>query len=364
MTIKQDLIELAQAWNNQSSTLYLVGGCVRDELLNLPIKDYDITSSLLPEQVLQLCNDLNIKATITNESHLVVTISINENEYEHTTFRSESDYDGIHVGTVKASTLEEDAYRRDLTINAIYKDILTGELIDLVNGVNDINSKTLRLISSEKYGNEYQRLWEHGGRYFRLVRFAITKCKDWTIDFSTLEACKRFIPFVFQRGKVESFKEEWIKTKYDWEYLNLLNQFDFLNHYGLGLPTKTEFKSEYAWYYLWKSSNSFYNSSSNSNSDSFSNLDIQSFASNWKLSREEKNIIIDLDKGNQITQEYQWRTTKFKRVSAIEVAKLFNKSFRDLPIMTQGEFCQLNPSLKGKAILDNWILYVKRVYSN
>lgn len=331
------LIELAELW---PTSLYKVGGCVRDDLLNIPTKDIDICSSLLPEQVIAICDSNNIPYEVINESHLVVLVN---KKWEHTTFRKESNCDGTHADVTPSLSLEEDAFRRDLTINAIYQNILTGELIDPVGGVKDIKDKTLRLISSDRYGACIDRLHEHGGRLFRLARFTI-KFEDWAVEKSTWEACREFSPKVFDYGNVEAFVTEWEKCNYNWKYLSFLNDAGFLTSHNLNLPS--EYKDiPKAWFYLWEGCNF---------------PDINQFQNKWKFSNESKDICIDIFKGMNLVEDWEWVTTKFKRLSAEEVAKHYNKSFIRLNIPTQGEIAkEIGP---GPNVIPEWIKRVKEAY--
>jgi tRNA nucleotidyltransferase/poly(A) polymerase len=325
--------------------LFLVGGHVRDTLLGIEAKDRDVCSSLLPEEVLAFCQANGIKATLTNESHLVVTLWLDNEPIEHTTFRSESDCDGVHTKAI-ASTQKEDANRRDFSINALYMPWGTNQVIDFVDGLSDLNNKVLRLISSEEYGGEFQRLWEHGGRLFRLARFLV-KLKDWTLDLNTLEAARRFSPLVFKehRGKRESFQEEWVKSNYSWNYLEALNTFGFLEAHGLSLPNPFSYSSIYPWYSLWVASG---------------RPNLNTFQDDWKISKEDILIIKDLELGLKVEHEYQWVTTKFRRLSPEQVASYYNQSFRKLSVPTQGDIALEIGS--GPRVLPVWVDRIKTIY--
>jgi hypothetical protein len=217
-----------------------------------------------------------------------------------------------------------------------------------VGGLKDLDNKVLRLISSSTYGSEYDRLWEHGGRLFRLARFASSKFKDWTIHPDTLAACQQFSPLVFQeqRGKWESFGEEWAKADFCWEYLNVLDTFGFLQPHGLVLPPLSNWSSKYPWYSLWVSSGK---------------PSLKLFQDQWKLSKDDVLSIQDLDTGSKIEYEWQWKTTKFRRLSARGVASFWNQSFRELDIPTQGEVALEVGS--GPHVVPEWVKRIKAVYT-
>jgi tRNA nucleotidyltransferase/poly(A) polymerase len=293
---------------------------------------------------MELCQLHGVKASLTNEAHLVVTLWNKGEAIEHTTFRKESESDGTHC-TTEPSSREEDASRRDLSINALYQVYGSRKIIDSVGGIQDLKNKVIRLISSPTYGPPYSRLWEHGGRLFRLARFA-AKYKDWTIELNTLEACKKFSPIVFTRGKWESFEEEWAKSEYSWEYLQVLDSFGFLESHGLGLPCKSSFSKEYPWYSLWVSSKE---------------PDLEEFKKIWRLKNETVMAIKDLELGRKIEKEYEWVTTNFRKLTNREVARFWDQSFRDLTVPTQGEVAKevgANSQVRAE-----WIRRVKEIYA-
>jgi poly(A) polymerase len=142
----------------------LAGGCVRDMLLGLEPKDYDVATAATPDQVAALFPD-----TRTVGSAFGVTLVVIEGKsYEVATFRTEGPYsDGRRPDRVAFSTIESDAKRRDFTINGMYWDPLSGEVVDLVGGRNDLEDRLLRTI-----GDPAERFREDHLRLIRAVRFA------------------------------------------------------------------------------------------------------------------------------------------------------------------------------------------------
>ena len=137
---------------------FIVGGAVRDALLKKPIKDIDLASSAKPKQITKIFPKANSKFS----KYGVVFIPLkNNHKIEITTFRKDSIYkDGRRPQSVKYSTIEEDVKRRDFTINALFYDTKTDQVIDLVNGVKDLKSKTIRTVgkSEKRFSEDYLRM--------------------------------------------------------------------------------------------------------------------------------------------------------------------------------------------------------------
>jgi len=117
-------------------TAYFAGGCVRDRLLGIEAKDYDIATSALPEQVQQLFPRVT---DLTGKSFGVVRVMVKDQSFEVATFRQDGPYkDGRHPESVRFATAEEDAQRRDFTINGLFFDPVAERLIDYVGGEADL----------------------------------------------------------------------------------------------------------------------------------------------------------------------------------------------------------------------------------
>lgn len=143
---------------------YIVGGCVRDILLSRTPEDFDVTTSLLPEEILSLFP----KTVATGLKHGTVTVIIDSENIEVTTYRTDGTYtDSRHPENVNfVKNINEDLARRDFTINAMAYNDITG-LIDLFGGQDDINNKILRTV-----GNPEKRFNEDALRILRLFRFS------------------------------------------------------------------------------------------------------------------------------------------------------------------------------------------------
>ncbi|MCR8745226.1 CCA tRNA nucleotidyltransferase [Romboutsia lituseburensis] len=145
---------------------FIVGGCVRDFILGISPNDYDITTSANPEKILDIFN--NFKTTTNGIKHGTVGIVIDNNIYEITTYRIESEYeDNRRPKEVKfTKNIIEDLKRRDFTINAMAYNYKVG-LIDEFEGIKDINQKLIRTV-----GNPDERFNEDGLRIIRAIRFS------------------------------------------------------------------------------------------------------------------------------------------------------------------------------------------------
>lgn len=146
---------------------YLVGGCVRDFVLGKEPKDYDICTNALPEQITEIFKDN--KLLLHGLKHGTITIVLDSECYEITTYRIDKDYkDGRHPETVEFTTdLVEDLKRRDFTINAMAYDIYKNEIVDPFNGLEDIKNKRIKCV-----GNATDRFTEDALRIMRALRFA------------------------------------------------------------------------------------------------------------------------------------------------------------------------------------------------
>ena len=145
---------------------YIVGGSVRDLLRGVPPHDYDICTGALPEETKSCFKDFRVIET--GIQHGTVTVLIDHEPFEITTFRTEGDYlDGRHPSSVSFTRdLKNDLMRRDFTINAMAYHPQTG-LVDLYGGQADIANRCIRCV-----GDAHTRLMEDALRILRAMRFA------------------------------------------------------------------------------------------------------------------------------------------------------------------------------------------------
>ncbi len=161
---RDEAIILVRTLRGAGHVAYFAGGCVRDELLGLTPKDYDVATDAPPDKVRLLFRN----SQAVGAAFGVILVRINRSQIEVATFRSDGAYeDGRRPASVRFTTAEEDAQRRDFTINGMFLDPLNGEVIDYVGGQADLAARRLRAI-----GDAAARFSEDHLRLLRAVRFA------------------------------------------------------------------------------------------------------------------------------------------------------------------------------------------------
>lgn len=163
MTPREAAADLARTLTAAGHQALFAGGCVRDRLLGLEPKDYDIATSARPPEVLKLFPRSNEVG-----AHFgVILVKHHDHPIEIATFRNDGSYrDGRRPESVEFTTAEQDAKRRDFTINGLFEDPESGEIIDFVDGRRDLDAGILRAI-----GDPAQRFREDALRLLRAVRF-------------------------------------------------------------------------------------------------------------------------------------------------------------------------------------------------
>jgi poly(A) polymerase len=165
------------------------GGCVRDYLMGRTAQDFDVATNATPEQVRDLFGKRRTLAVGQSFGVIIVLPTGKEaTQVEVATFRTEGVYlDGRRPSEVIFSTPEEDAQRRDFTINGMFYDPIEERVLDYVSGQLDLKRKILRAI-----GDPHERMTEDKLRMLRAVRFAATL--EFTLDERTLTAVKQMAP--------------------------------------------------------------------------------------------------------------------------------------------------------------------------
>lgn len=166
------------------SDVRYVGGCVRDTLLGLPISDVDLATRLRPEVVMERLASAGIRSIPTGIDHGTVTALIPSGPVEVTTLRRDVATDGRRATIAYTEEWEEDAARRDFTINALSADPTSGKLFDYFGGLADLERRRVRFI-----GDPLTRIAEDYLRILRFFRFH-ARFGQKQVDDAALEACR------------------------------------------------------------------------------------------------------------------------------------------------------------------------------
>jgi tRNA nucleotidyltransferase/poly(A) polymerase len=164
--IPNDIREIQSAFKARGFKLFLVGGAVRDAFLGLFPKDYDLATDALPDDVEDIMRSLKLRTLATGKAFGVINVFTEDDEFEIATFREDIG-SGRRPDSVTFTTIEGDVKRRDLTINALFYDIETSEIVDLVGGLDDLSQGIIRTVGSAE-----DRFGEDRLRILRAIRFA------------------------------------------------------------------------------------------------------------------------------------------------------------------------------------------------
>ena len=161
--MKQIAIKIIQILQSKGFKTYFAGGCVRDMLRSEIAKDFDIATEAKPEDIEKIFD----KVIPIGKEFGVVLVNIEDSMFEIATFRKEGEYkDGRRPSEISFCSAQEDAMRRDFTINGMFYDPITDEILDFVGGQKDLNEKLISFI-----GNSEERIKEDHLRIIRAVRF-------------------------------------------------------------------------------------------------------------------------------------------------------------------------------------------------
>lgn len=163
-----------------------VGGCVRDALMNRNVCDIDLATPLPPERVMELLAAAEIKYVPTGVEHGTVTAIVDKMPFEVTTLRRDVETDGRHAKVSFTGNWQEDAARRDFTINAMFCD-MEGRVYDFFGGVQDLRQGIIRFI-----GDAETRIREDYLRILRFFRFYAHYAGGTPPDDAALAACGKY----------------------------------------------------------------------------------------------------------------------------------------------------------------------------
>lgn len=184
----ENVVRIAEILAKSGYKAYAVGGCMRDAMMGRVPNDWDMTTNCSPEKMLEIFENANIRTIPTGLKHGTVSVLLDGEIYECTTFRIDGSYtDSRHPDKVIfTSDITEDLRRRDFTVNAMAGDPLSEhfEIVDVFGGREDIKNKLIRAV-----GDPEKRFTEDALRILRAIRFATVL--DFEIDDETKAAAEK-----------------------------------------------------------------------------------------------------------------------------------------------------------------------------
>ncbi len=191
-------VQIIKQLKNTGFEAYWAGGCVRDMLLGIEPKDFDIVTSATPDQIEDV-----LEHTIPVGKQFGVIMAVqNGHTFEVATFRSDSDYsDGRRPDAVTFTNAKQDALRRDFTINGMFYDPVEDKILDYVGGQKDLDAKLIRFI-----GEPHKRILEDHLRVLRAVRFKNEY--DFQYEPKTYQALIKHAPVVVDKVSNERIAVE------------------------------------------------------------------------------------------------------------------------------------------------------------
>lgn len=203
MQLSNTLLELFLHIKSLTDNAYLVGGCVRDIVLNKNPKDFDIVTDCNLDELKKILKDNNWSIKDAGSNFLVTIASKNKEQFEIALYRKDGTYsDGRHPDHVDIGDIETDCKRRDLTINALYMCPFTDKILDPSNkGLEDIKNKIIRM-----NGRAEDRIKEDKLRIMRVYRFS--NQLGFKIEQRTLKACRKYFNEMYTQVSAERVKNE------------------------------------------------------------------------------------------------------------------------------------------------------------
>jgi tRNA nucleotidyltransferase/poly(A) polymerase len=167
LEVPNDIKVIHRIFIDNGFKLFIVGGSIRDALLGKTPKDWDLATDAIPDKVEEMMEKANLRTLATGKAFGVINVFTDTDEFEIATFREDVGSDGRRPDSVTFTTIEGDVLRRDLTINALFFDLDTSEIVDMVGGVEDLKNGVIRTV-----GDASERFEEDRLRILRAIRFA------------------------------------------------------------------------------------------------------------------------------------------------------------------------------------------------
>ena len=244
MNVPSDILDLHKLFKKNGKELFIVGGAVRDALLGKKPKDFDLATDAFPAEVIEIVT--NAGYTTTGEvGHqfgvVIVNVPSDPAGVEVATFREDIGK-GRRPDAVEYSTIDKDVLRRDLTINALFYDMGTEEVVDLVGGLEDIKNSKIRTV-----GVAADRFAEDPLRKLRALRFAGRTGSK--LEKETAEAIltDNSLEGISPERIRDEFKKSVTTAKSAKKYLEMVSEFKLWNIMFPSLPISQKFVNTNTW---------------------------------------------------------------------------------------------------------------------
>lgn len=222
--ITPNLRTLFDTFQQYGYELRIVGGAVRDFILSLEPKDIDLCTNAVPDEMIRIAKEQDLRIIPTGLQHGTVTFVINDEQFEVTTLRVDRETDGRHATVEYTTSFEVDAARRDISINAMSMDV-NGNLYDYFGGREDLQNYRVRFVgdADTRVKEDYLRIL----RYFRFIA-----------RFGNIEDCLDEIKVICSKDNLEGLKtisveRYWLEMQKLVRYLYAKDVLDCMHYHGV-----------------------------------------------------------------------------------------------------------------------------------
>lgn len=348
LNVPSDIIDLYNLFKKNGKELYIVGGAVRDALLGKKPKDFDLATNALPVEVVKMVQDAGY-STIGEVGQqfgvVIVQIPSDKNGVEIATFREDVG-SGRRPDSVNYSTIDKDVLRRDLTINALFYDIGTGEIVDLVGGLADIQNQRIRTV-----GLASDRFAEDPLRKLRALRFAGRTNSKLDKEVADAIAIDNTLNGVSSERIRDEFKKSIESAKKPVDYLNMVSQFNLWDVMFPELVISKQFVNTNTWLiqlaHLF-GLNSIETLKKELNKISFTTDEINAIIFLNKIKDFKIEDVFDLHKEFALTKLDKNILTQFAKINKLNMKQI--KAFLKYKPSTNGNWVMKEFGLKGKDI--------------
>lgn len=350
LNVPKDVKDLHKLFKKNKKQLYVVGGAVRDALLGKKPKDFDLATDALPDEVVKILKSGGFETIgeVGQQFGVVIakTPSFKEG-MEIATFRKDVGK-GRRPDAVEYSTIDVDVMRRDLTINALFYDIETEEVVDLVGGVADIQSNTIRTV-----GRAQERFEEDPLRKLRALRFAGRTGSN--LEKNTAEAIisDNSLKDISSERIRDEFKKSIESAKSTKFYLNLVSKFSMWGVMFPNLNINKTFIESKSW--IQQITNLFIDNDTEVlkkelNKSSFTNQEISSIVFLKDLLELKPENAFDLNKKLNVSKVDSKTILEFSKINKLDLKLV--KAFLKYKPTTKGGDVIKQFGIKGPAVSD------------